>query len=91
MAGFLIMRWIPVCTKTWFVPVNVAAICDPVGRSKMTKKLVKRGVCRTSYSELLSINDNILNYKNNFLAAVHFWQISLLNVVPFLISPAGEF
>ena len=48
------------------------AICDQLEDPKMTKKLVKRGITEL-VTPGVSINDNILNYKeNNFLAAVHF-------------------
>ena len=65
------------------------AICDQLEDPKLTKKLVKRGI-----SELVtpgvSINDNVLNYKeNNFLAAVHFGKASC--GVAFLDISTGEF
>ena len=48
------------------------AICDQLEDPKMTKKLVKRGITEL-VTPGVSINDNILNYReNNFLAAVHF-------------------
>ena len=48
------------------------AICDQLEDPKLTKKLVKRGITEL-VTPGVSINDNILNYKeNNFLAAVHF-------------------
>lgn len=60
------------------------AICDQLEDPKMTKKLVKRGVTEL-VTPGVSINDNILNHKeNNFLAAVHFGKdvcgISLLDI-----------
>ena len=65
------------------------AICDQLEDPKMTKKLVKRGI-----TELVtpggSINDNILNYReNNFLAAVHFGKGTC--GVAFLDISTGEF
>ena len=52
------------------------AICDQLEDPKMTKKLVKRGITEL-VTPGVSINDNILNYKeNNFLAAVHFGKAS---------------
>ena len=48
------------------------AICDQLEDPKMTKKLVKRGITEL-VTPGVSINDNILNHKeNNFLAAIHF-------------------
>ncbi len=46
------------------------AICDQLEDPKLTKKLVKRGITEL-VTPGVSINDNVLNYKeNNFLAAV---------------------
>ena len=48
------------------------AICDQLEDPKLTKKLVKRGITEL-VTPGVSINDNILNHKeNNFLAAIHF-------------------
>lgn len=48
------------------------AICDQLEDPKMTKKLVKRGVTEL-VTPGVSINDTILNHKeNNFVAALHF-------------------
>jgi DNA mismatch repair protein MutS len=48
------------------------AICDQLEDPKLTTKLVKRGITEL-VTPGLSINDNVLNHKeNNFLAAVHF-------------------
>ena len=60
------------------------AICDQLEDPKMTKKLVKRGITEL-VTPGVSINDNILNHKeNNFLSAVHFGKescgISLLDI-----------
>ena len=45
------------------------AICDQLEDPKMTKKLVKRGITEL-VTPGVSINDNVLNYKeNNFLAS----------------------
>lgn len=60
------------------------AICDQLEDPKMTKKLVKRGVTEL-VTPGVSINDNILNHKeNNFLAALHFAKevcgIALLDI-----------
>ncbi len=60
------------------------AICDQLEDPKMTKKLVKRGVTEL-VTPGVSINDNILNHKeNNFLAAIHFEKnnggIALLDI-----------
>ena len=55
----------------------------------MTKKLVKRGITEL-VTPGVSINDNVLNYKeNNFLAAVHFGKASC--GVAFLDISTGEF
>ena len=65
------------------------AICDHLEDPKMTKKLVKRGITEL-VTPGVSINDNILNYKeNNFLAAVHFGKASC--GVAFLDISTGEF
>ncbi|MDR2621883.1 MAG: DNA mismatch repair protein MutS [Dysgonamonadaceae bacterium] len=65
------------------------AICDQLEDPKLTKKLVKRGITEL-VTPGVSINDNILNYKeNNFLAAVHFNK-NICGVAFFDIS-TGEF
>ena len=65
------------------------AICDQLEDSKMTKKLVKRGITEL-VTPGVSINDNILNYReNNFLAAVHFGKGTC--GVAFLDISTGEF
>ena len=65
------------------------AICDQLEDPKMTKKLVKRGITEL-VTPGVSINDNILNYKeNHFLAAVHFGKASC--GVAFLDISTGEF
>ncbi|MDR0575335.1 MAG: DNA mismatch repair protein MutS, partial [Tannerella sp.] len=65
------------------------AICDQLEDPKMTKKLVKRGITEL-VTPGISIDDNILNNKeNNFLAAVHIGN-SLCGVAFFDIS-TGEF
>ena len=65
------------------------AICDQLEDPKMTKKLVKRGITEL-VTPGVSINDNILNYKeNNSLAAVHFGKASC--GVAFLDISTGEF
>lgn len=65
------------------------AICDQLEDPKMTKKLVKRGITEL-VTPGVSINDTILNYKeNNFLAAVHFGKLSC--GVAFLDISTGEF
>ena len=60
------------------------AICDQLEDPKKTKKLVKRGITEL-VTPGVSINDNILNHKeNNFLCAIHFFKnmcgISLLDI-----------
>ena len=65
------------------------AICDQLEDAKMTKKLVKRGITEL-VTPGVSINDNILNYReNNFLAAVHFGKGTC--GVAFLDISTGEF
>lgn len=65
------------------------AICDQLEDPKTTKKLVKRGVTEL-VTPGVSINDTILNHKeNNFLAAVHFGKKQL--GISFLDISTGEF
>lgn len=65
------------------------AICDQLEDPKMTKKLVKRGVTEL-VTPGVSINDNILNHKeNNFLAAIHFGKE--ICGIAFLDISTGEF
>ncbi|MDR1737640.1 MAG: DNA mismatch repair protein MutS [Candidatus Symbiothrix sp.] len=65
------------------------AICDQLEDPKFAKKLVKRGITEL-VTPGLSINDNVLNHKeNNFLAAVHFNK-SVCGVAFFDLS-TGEF
>lgn len=65
------------------------AICEQLEDPKMTKKLVKRGIIEL-VTPGVSINDNILNHKeNNFLAGIHFNK----NIcgIAFLDISTGEF
>ena len=65
------------------------AICEQLEDPKQTKKLVKRGITEL-VTPGVSMNDNVLNHKeNNFLAAVHLNK----NVagVSFLDISTGEF
>lgn len=60
------------------------AICDQLEDPKQTKTIVKRGITEL-VTPGVSINDNILNHKeNNFLCAIHFAKnicgISLLDI-----------
>ncbi|NDW08801.1 DNA mismatch repair protein MutS [Dysgonomonas sp. 520] len=60
------------------------AICDQLEDPKLTKTIVKRGITEL-VTPGVSINDNILNHKeNNFLCAIHFTKnicgISLLDI-----------
>lgn len=65
------------------------AICDQLEDPKQTKTLVRRGVTEL-VTPGVSINDNILNHKeNNFLCAIHFSK-SICGVSFFDIS-TGEF
>ena len=65
------------------------AICDQLEDTKLTKKLVKRGITEL-VTPGVAINDNVLSYKeNNFLAAVHFGKTAC--GVAFLDISTGEF
>lgn len=65
------------------------AICDQLEDPKLTKKLVKRGITEL-VTPGVSINDNVLNYReNNFLAAVHFGKGAC--GVSFLDISTGKF
>ena len=65
------------------------AICDQLEDPTLTKKLVKRGITEL-VTPGVSINDNVLNYReNNFLAAVHFGKGAC--GVAFLDISTGEF
>ena len=65
------------------------AICDQLEDPKLTKKLVKRGITEL-VTPGVSINDNVLNHReNNFLAAVHFGKGAC--GVAFLDISTGEF
>ena len=66
------------------------AICDQLEDPKLTKKLVKRGITEL-ITPGVSIDDNVLNYKeNNFLAAIHFYGKEKIGVA-FLDISTGEF
>jgi DNA mismatch repair protein MutS len=65
------------------------AICDQLEDPKLAKKLVKRGITEL-VTPGITLNDNVLNHKeNNFLAAVHFNK-NICGVAFFDIS-TGEF
>lgn len=65
------------------------AICEQLEDPKMTKKLVKRGITEL-VTPGVSINDNILNHReNNFLAGVHFGKNNC--GIAFLDISTGEF
>ncbi|MDR3118645.1 MAG: DNA mismatch repair protein MutS [Mediterranea sp.] len=65
------------------------AICDQLEDPKATKKLVKRGITEL-VTPGVSIDDSILNYKeNNFLAAIHIGKDAC--GVAFLDISTGEF
>lgn len=66
------------------------AICEQLEDPKLTKKLVKRGITEL-VTPGVSINDNILDHReNNFLAAVHFARHGMVGVA-FLDISTGEF
>ena len=65
------------------------AVCEQLEDPKMTKKIVKRGITEL-VTPGVSINDNILNHReNNFLASVHFDK--KMAGVAFLDISTGEF
>ncbi|MBD5368425.1 MAG: DNA mismatch repair protein MutS [Bacteroides sp.] len=65
------------------------AICEQLEDPKTTKKLVKRGITEL-ITPGVSINDNVLNHReNNFLAAVHIGKDR--TGVAFLDISTGEF
>ncbi len=65
------------------------AICDQLEDPKLTKKLVKRGITEL-VTPGVSINDNVLNYKeNNFVASVYYGKGGC--GVSFLDISTGEF
>ena len=66
------------------------AICDQLEDPKLAKKLVKRGITEL-VTPGVSINDNVLdNKENNFLAAIHFAKPDLCGIA-FLDISTGEF
>lgn len=66
------------------------AICDQLEDPKQTKKLVKRGITEL-VTPGVSINDNVLNHKeNNFLAAVYSANGKQFGI-SFLDISTGEF
>ncbi|MCF8360808.1 MAG: DNA mismatch repair protein MutS [Prolixibacteraceae bacterium] len=65
------------------------AVCEQLEDPKLTKKIVKRGITEL-VTPGVSINDNILNHReNNFLASVHFDR--KMAGVAFLDISTGEF
>ena len=65
------------------------AICDQLEDPKQAKTLVKRGITEL-VTPGVTINDNVLNHKeNNFLAAIHFGKG--MCGVAFLDISTGEF
>ncbi len=67
------------------------AICEQLEDPKMTKKLVKRGIIEL-VTPGVSINDNILNHReNNFLAGVCMGKNKNLCGIAFLDISTGEF
>ena len=66
------------------------AICDQLEDPKLAKKLVKRGITEL-VTPGVSINDTILNHKeNNFLCAIHRAKQNLFGIA-FLDISTGEF
>ena len=67
------------------------AICDQLEDPKLTKKLVKRGITEL-VTPGVSINDNVLNYReNNFLAGCRAFSVKGACGVAFLDISTGEF
>ena len=65
------------------------AICEQLEDPKLTKKLVKRGITEL-VTPGVSINDNILNHReNNFLASVHIGKSGY--GIAFLDISTGEY
>jgi DNA mismatch repair protein MutS len=65
------------------------AICEQLEDPKLTKKIVKRGIIEL-VTPGISLNENVLNHKeNNFLAAVHIDK--KIAGVAFLDISTGEF
>ena len=65
------------------------AICEQLEDPKLTKKLVKRGITEL-VTPGVSINDNILNHReNNFLASIHIDKSSY--GIAFLDISTGEY
>jgi DNA mismatch repair protein MutS len=65
------------------------AICEQLEDPKLTKKIVKRGITEL-VTPGVSLNDNVLNHKeNNFLAAVHIDK--KIAGIAFLDISTGEF
>ena len=66
------------------------AICDQLEDPKKTKTLVKRGITEL-VTPGVSINDSILNHKeNNFLCSIHFAKGAVYGIA-FLDISTGEF
>ena len=66
------------------------AICEQLEDPKLTKKLVKRGITEL-VTPGVSLNDNVLDHRqNNFLAAIHFGEGRIIGVA-FLDISTGEF
>ncbi|MDO5522624.1 MAG: DNA mismatch repair protein MutS [Bacteroidia bacterium] len=66
------------------------AICDQLEDPKLTKKIVKRGITEL-VTPGVSINDNVLNHKeNNFLASVYSANGKVFGI-SFLDISTGEF
>ena len=67
------------------------AICEQLEDPKTTKKIVKRGITEL-VTPGVSINDNILNHReNNFLAGISFGKGKDLCGIAFLDISTGEF
>ena len=66
------------------------AICEQLEDPKLTKKLVKRGITEL-VTPGVSVNDAVLNHReNNFVSALHFTRSGLIGVA-FLDISTSEF
>ena len=94
-AGYVEMAGFPHHALDTYLPKLVragkrVAICDQLENPKETKTLVKRGITEL-VTPGVSINDNVLNHKeNNFLAAL-FVSTGKLYGMSFLDISTGEF
>jgi DNA mismatch repair protein MutS len=93
-ASFVELAGFPYHSLDTYLPKLVragqrVAVCEQLEDPKLTKNIVKRGITEL-VTPGVSINDNILNHReNNFLASVHFDK--KMAGVAFLDISTGEF